>query len=173
MRTPWLVGPVRWTPAAEKRAVIWLSQKVKKPLLKLEARDFREHGCTNCSASAARPRPSGSASSTSCWEDLHAARRRDERQKILVFSPHPDDDVISMGGTLIALVEQGHDVHIAYMTSGNIAVFDHDALRHIDYVSEFHKIFGAEQRAGRGAVPETLRRRSPPSSRAISTPKTC
>jgi glucosamine-6-phosphate deaminase len=66
----------------------------------------------------------------------------DERQKIIVFSPHPDDDVISMGGTLWSLHDQGHDVHIAYMTSGNIAVFDHDALRHVEYVGEFEKMFG-------------------------------
>src|SRR5438046_10707313 len=59
----------------------------------------------------------------------------------LVFSPHPDDDVISMGGTLIHLVEQGHKVHIAYMTSGNIAVFDHDAWRFTDFVVEFNQIF--------------------------------
>ena len=64
-----------------------------------------------------------------------------ERQKIIVFSPHPDDDVISMGGTLATLADQAHDVHIAYMTSGNIAVFDHDALRHLNYVSEFHELF--------------------------------
>src|SRR5205823_8346003 len=65
----------------------------------------------------------------------------------LIFSPHPDDDVISMGGTLIRLVEQGHRVHIAYMTSGNIAVFDHDARRFVDFVDEFVGAFGtpAEQ----------------------------
>src|SRR5205823_14302585 len=60
----------------------------------------------------------------------------------LVCSPHPDDDVISMGGTIIRLVEQGHRVHIAYMTSGNIAVFDHDALRFADFAAEFNKLFG-------------------------------
>src|SRR5262249_55567059 len=62
-------------------------------------------------------------------------------QTILIFSPHPDDDVISMGGTLIRLVEQGHRVHIAYMTSGNIAVFDHDARRFADFVVEFNRLF--------------------------------
>ena len=67
----------------------------------------------------------------------------------IVFSPHPDDDVISMGGTLINLVNQGHDVQIAYMTSGNIAVFDHDALRHIDYLQEFNQIFGLDTDSSR------------------------
>ena len=66
------------------------------------------------------------------------------RKKIICFSPHPDDDVISMGGTLIRLNEDGHDVHIAYMTSGNIAVFDHDAQRVADFVSEYNRLFGID-----------------------------
>src|SRR5262244_3315819 len=64
---------------------------------------------------------------------------------VLVFSPHPDDDVISMGGTLIRMVEQKHEVHIAYMTNGNIAVFDHDAWRYTDFVCEFNGIFGIDK----------------------------
>ncbi len=64
---------------------------------------------------------------------------------VLVFSPHPDDDVISMGGTLIRLVEQGHEVHVAYMTSGNIAVFDHDAWRFVDFASQFNRLFQIDQ----------------------------
>ena len=60
---------------------------------------------------------------------------------MLIFSPHPDDDVISMGGTLIRLVDQGHEVHVAYQTSGNIAVFDDDAIRFMDFVSEFNRHF--------------------------------
>jgi glucosamine-6-phosphate deaminase len=68
-----------------------------------------------------------------------------EPQTVLIFSPHPDDDVISMGGTLIRLVEQGHKVHVAYMTSGNIAVFDHDARRFADYVVEFNRLFDIDR----------------------------
>jgi glucosamine-6-phosphate deaminase len=71
---------------------------------------------------------------------------------ILVFSPHPDDDVISMGGTVIRLVEQGHKVHVAYMTSGNIAVFDHDARRFVDFVDEFLAAFGTPERAVAGGI---------------------
>src|SRR5206468_5096947 len=66
---------------------------------------------------------------------------RDGKKTVLVFSPHPDDDVISMGGTLIRLVEQGHEVHVAYQTSGNIAVFDGDAIRFADFVGEFNRRF--------------------------------
>src|SRR5205814_2142743 len=63
-------------------------------------------------------------------------------KRVIIFSPHPDDDVISMGGTLIRLCGQGHDVHVAYQTSGNIAVFDEAALRHADFVAEFSRAFG-------------------------------
>jgi glucosamine-6-phosphate deaminase len=75
----------------------------------------------------------------------------------LVFSPHPDDDVISMGGTIIRLVEQGHKVHIAYMTSGNVAVYDHDARRFVDFVDEFLEVFGtpAEQSSA-GTIKERV-----------------
>jgi glucosamine-6-phosphate deaminase len=79
-------------------------------------------------------------SATICDEPLGPVERGVPKTA-LIFSPHPDDDVISMGGTLIRMVEQGHTVHIAYMTSGNIAVFDHDALRFADYVTEFNKLF--------------------------------
>jgi glucosamine-6-phosphate deaminase len=65
-------------------------------------------------------------------------------KRVLVFSPHPDDDVISMGGTLIRLVDQGHDVHVAYQTSGNIAVFDDDAIRFAEFVGEFNRKFGMD-----------------------------
>src|SRR5260370_39795715 len=68
-----------------------------------------------------------------------------EPRTVLVFSPHPDDDVISMGGTLIRLVEQKHKGHIAYMTSGNIAVFDHDAWRFADFVVEFNRLFQIDE----------------------------
>src|SRR5262249_44981520 len=68
-----------------------------------------------------------------------------EPRAVLVFSPHPDDDVISMGGTIIRMVEQRHKVHVAYMTSGNIAVFDHDAQRFIDFVVEFTRLFETDK----------------------------
>jgi glucosamine-6-phosphate deaminase len=149
IRTPWLVGPMRWNAALEKRAVIWLSRKVKKPLLKLEARDFvsnrlhdllRECGPTE----AIRQRVFDELLTGICTRPGGS-----DRQRVIVFSPHPDDDVISMGGTLATLADQCHDVHIAYMTSGNIAVFDHDALRHINYVGEFQKLFGLNSEPAR------------------------
>ena len=142
MKTPWLVGPVSWTPPLEKRAVIWLSEKTEKPLLKLESQDFLEHHLHDL------VRESGpvAAIRQRVFDDLQNGIKTHpagiERKSAIVFSPHPDDDVISMGGTLITLAAQKHDVRIAYMTSGNIAVFDHDALRHINYVHEYQRIFG-------------------------------
>ena len=144
LKTPWLVGRVDWTPELEKRAVIWLCGETGKPLPKLSAQDFMEHhlhemlrerGPVQC----IRQRLFDSLLNGIC---THPAGK--ERATVLVFSPHPDDDVISMGGTLITLADQKHDVHIAYQTSGNIAVFDHDAIRHIDFVSEMHEIFGLD-----------------------------
>lgn len=139
--TPWLVGTCEWTPFLERKAVIWLSHRVEKPLLKLDTRDFHNNHLVHLlrergGAEQVRQRVFKNLLDGIC---THPAGEK--RQTVIVFSPHPDDDVISMGGTLIQMSDQGHDVHIAYMTSGNIAVFDHDALRHIDFVSEFHKTF--------------------------------
>lgn len=144
VKTPWNVGRVEWTPALEKRAVIWLSRQVNKPLLKLDARDFMEHHLYDLvrehgPVEAVRQRVFESMMAGIC------SRPGGEKpQRVIVFSPHPDDDVISMGGTLTNLADQGHEVHIAYMTSGNIAVFDQDALRHMEYVHEFQTIFGLQ-----------------------------
>ena len=139
--TPWQLRNVEWTDDVVKRAVLWLCEKTGKSLLKLDGEDFREHGLHQLL------REQGPAEKISHrvfrWMmdtiNYHPAGR--ERKRVLCFSPHPDDDVISMGGTLIRLVEDGHDVHIAYMTSGNIAVFDHDAQRVADLVTEFNRLF--------------------------------
>jgi glucosamine-6-phosphate deaminase len=143
---PWTVGPVEWTPALIRKAVIWLSLKVQKALLKLSDDDFREHELYELlrehgPASALGRRVFDDMMATICTQPGGPTPRT-----VLVFSPHPDDDVISMGGTLIRLVEQGHDVHVAYMTSGNIAVFDHDAWRFTDFVFEFSHLFGVNER---------------------------
>jgi glucosamine-6-phosphate deaminase len=141
MRRPWVVGPVRWTPALIRRAVIWLSLQVGKALLKLSDEDFREHHLyellrENGPAEALGRRVFEEMMSTICSHPAGSAPAT-----TLVFSPHPDDDVISMGGTIIRMVQQNHKVHIAYMTSGNIAVFDHDAWRFTDFVVEFNRLF--------------------------------
>ncbi len=145
LRTPWSVGPVDWAPALIRKAVIWLSLKVKKALLKLYDDDFREHELYELlrehgPAERLGRRVFDELTATICDNPGGAAP-----STALIFSPHPDDDVISMGGTLIRLVEQGHAVHVAYMTSGNIAVFDHDAWRFTDFVVEFNRLFGIDE----------------------------
>ncbi len=141
---PWVLGNVEWTDALIKVAVLWLCRKTGKALLKLDDNDFREHDLHQLL------RHHGPAQSLAHqvfrWMldtiEYHPAGRTPK--KILCFSPHPDDDVISMGGTLIRLNQDGHEVHVAYMTSGNIAVFDHDALRVADLVTEYNRIFGID-----------------------------
>jgi glucosamine-6-phosphate deaminase len=142
---PWTLGPVEWTAGLIRKAVIWLGLKVEKALLKLSDDDFREHELFELlrehgPASVLGRRVFDEMMATICTQPAGAGP-----QTVLVFSPHPDDDVISMGGTLARLVEQDHQVHVAYMTSGNIAVFDHDAWRFVDFAAQFNRLFGIDQ----------------------------
>ncbi len=143
---PWAVGPVAWNDTLIRKAVIELSLKTGKGLLKLSDDDFREHELYELlrehgPASVLGLKVFKQMMDTICNEPAGTTQK-----KILVFSPHPDDDVISMGGTLIRLVEQGHKVFVAYMTSGNIAVFDHDAWRFTDYATEFNRLFKIDEK---------------------------
>jgi glucosamine-6-phosphate deaminase len=144
-KTPWAVGPVEWTPRLIRRAVVWLALKVNKALLKLDDDDFREHELYELLREHGPAEVLGRRVFDEMMATIRTHPAGDTPQRVLVFSPHPDDDVISMGGTIIRLVEQGHQVHIAYMTSGNIAVFDHDAWRFIDFVGEFNRLFAIDQ----------------------------
>jgi len=140
--TPWLVGPCRWDQALTRRAVIWLSQTLDKAVLALTNEDYGENHLQDLLMAR------GGAYDV----NLEVFKRlmntitgwpggKEPGRKVLIFSPHPDDDVISMGATLRRLVEHGHDVHVAYQTSGNIAVFDHAALRQAEFVEQFNAIF--------------------------------
>lgn len=142
--TPWAVGNVDWNERLIKRAVIWLCDKTGKSLLKLTDDDFREHDLHQLLRHHGPAQELAQRVFRWMMETIeyHPAGR--EKKKVICFSPHPDDDVISMGGTLIRLVEDGHETHIAYMTSGNIAVFDHDALRVADLVMEYNRRFGID-----------------------------
>jgi glucosamine-6-phosphate deaminase len=151
-KSPWLLGPVAWAPAQIRKAAIWLAGEVGKPLLKLTDEDYNENGLQDLlAAHGAAFRslqetisgwPGGKPDSAKRPGDISRPHDNIFPKRVVVFSPHPDDDVISMGGTLIRLVDQGHEVHVAYQTSGNIAVFDHDALRFADFVSDFNRLFG-------------------------------
>ncbi len=143
VRTPWIGGRiVDWTPTLQTRAMVWLSQTCNKPLLKLELKDFLQHHLYDIlhlegGVSAIRERVFQQLMGTICTQPGNK-----QPLKVLIFSPHPDDDVISMGGTFITLVNQGHQVHVAYMTGGNIAVRDDACLRHLDYVEESSQTLG-------------------------------
>ena len=151
MKSPWLVGVCNWTDDLICKAVVWLSQKTGKPILKLTDIDYNEHSLSELIIEHASsydtnikifnhlqhtisgwPGGKPNADDTNRPERALPAKKR-----VILFSPHPDDDVISMGGTFLRLVEQHHEVHVAYQTSGNIAVHDHDALRYAEFMREF------------------------------------
>ena len=159
-RTPWLVDHVSWDEATIRRAVIWLADKMDKAILKLTDADYNEEGLQDLLAEHGtayeinlqvfrnlQATLTGWPAGKPLQEQQPGDRRRryDDifPKRVIVFSPHPDDDVISMGGTLIRLADQGHEVHIAYQTSGNIAVFDNDAIRFAEFAADYCRQFGA------------------------------
>jgi len=143
VKTPWLVTSCVWTEPLKLKAVVWLSELTKKSILKLTDKDYNDHGMSGLLTEEGTAYdlnikmfnklqhtitgwPGGKPNS----DDTHRPERAAiPKKRVIIFSPHPDDDVISMGGTFDRLVEQGHDVHIAYQTSGNIAVSDEEALK--------------------------------------------
>lgn len=143
---PWAVGPVSWNDTLIRKAVIELSLKTNKGLLKLSDDDFREHELYELLREHGPASVLGLKVFKQLMDTICNEPAGTDKKTILVFSPHPDDDVISMGGTLIRLVEQGHKVFVAYMTSGNIAVFDHDAWRFTDYAAAFNSLFEIDEK---------------------------
>jgi glucosamine-6-phosphate deaminase len=160
-KSPWLVGTVDWNDQKIRDAVIWLSMQTKRPILKLTEEDYNEHGLQELLAEHGPAYdininifrrmqetitgwPGGKPASARRATDPIRPRDKIHPKRVLVFSPHPDDDVISMGGTLIRLCDQGHDVHVAYQVSGNIAVFDHDAMRFVNFAADFARFNGSD-----------------------------
>ena len=134
IRTPWLVGDVEWTPHWETEAVIWLSRRTGKPILHLATDDYREHHLGSLVSRYGSAEPLNGEVFNALIAKIRGKSRLPRGQRMLVFSPHPDDDVISMGGLLRKLTENGNDVTVAYQTSGNIAVFDHEVRRYLDFM---------------------------------------
>jgi len=141
--TPWQLGHCEWDDLLQRQAVIHLARKLRKPILKLTDEDYAENGL------AGLRKTGGGAYNLNLAVFRYMMNTitgwpggKEEPRRVLIFSPHPDDDVISMGGTLSRFVEQGHEVHIAYMTSGFLSVFDHDVSRYADFVLGFNRIFG-------------------------------
>ena len=132
--TPWLLDEVRWTPELTVRAVTWLSLATGKGILKLTQRDYADHKLSSLVARHGSPGAVNGLVFNALGAKIRGKSKLPTAKRVICFSPHPDDDVISMGGILHKLVENGNDVTVAYMTSGNIAVFDHDVRRHLDFV---------------------------------------
>ncbi|MDX1547162.1 MAG: glucosamine-6-phosphate deaminase [Rhodothermales bacterium] len=146
-KTPWLVRDVEWTPLMAKRAVIWLSETLGKAILRLDAADFHR----NHVHSLVHAVPDVDALCLQVFEDLRSRivyrGGLPQGERVIVFSPHPDDDVISMGGMLDKLVANGNEVIVAYMTNGSVAVFDADVRRYLTFVDLAHRAIGLEGEA--------------------------
>ena len=155
IQRPWVVTSCEWNDKLIRSAIVWLCLLTKKPILKLTNKDYNENGLSELLALY------GSAYNVNIkiFNDLQHTitgwpggkpnaddTYRPERavpypKRVIVFSPHPDDDVISMGGTIRRLVQQGHEVHIAYETSGNIAVGDEEVVRFMHFINGFNQLF--------------------------------
>ena len=149
--TPWLVKDCVWEENLTRKAVIWLANNLKKPVLKLTEDDYNNHGMAQLALDngpvyninihifnklqhTITGWPGGKPNAD---DSQRPERAEPAKKRTVIFSPHPDDDVISMGGTFIRLVDQQHDVHVAYQTSGNTAVWDDDALRFVEFSIDF------------------------------------
>ena len=158
--TPWLVKDCVWEDKLIRKAVIWLAGTLNKPILKLTEDDFNNHGMAQLAIERGPVYninihifnklqhtitgwPGGKPNADDSQRPERAAPAK---KRVVIFSPHPDDDVISMGGTFIRLVDQQHDVHVAYQTSGNTAVWDDDALRFVEFSIDFAEKMGLDQK---------------------------
>jgi glucosamine-6-phosphate deaminase len=156
--TPWLVKDCEWTNTLKKKAIIWLAGAVDKPILKLTEEDYNTHGMAQLAVEQGPAYninidifnqiqhtitgwPGGKPNAD---DSQRPERAEPAKKRVVIFSPHPDDDVISMGGTFIRLVDQGHDVHVAYQTSGNTAVWDDDVLRYMEFAIDFNHSIGED-----------------------------
>ena len=180
-KCPWVIGQVEWDDALIRKAVIWLARQLDKGILKLTDEDYNEHHLQDLLAEHGPAYeinlrvfrrlqqtitgwPGGKPAKEKQRGDIERPSDAIFPKRVLIFSPHPDDDVISMGGTLIRLVEHGHEVHVAYQTSGNIAVFDEDAIRFADFATEFNRAFGIDRErteALEGHIDQFLRNKRP------------
>jgi glucosamine-6-phosphate deaminase len=151
VKTPWLVEECLWTPELKSKAIVWLCKKTNQSILKLTDRDYNNNGMSDLLAQEGSAYdmninmfnvlqhtitgwPGGKPNTD---DSNRPERANPAKKRIILFSPHPDDDVISMGGTFSKLVRQGHDVHVVYQTSGNIAVTDDEALKFAEVSNDF------------------------------------
>jgi glucosamine-6-phosphate deaminase len=143
IRTPWIVGEVDWNRELEIEAVTWLSRSTGKSVLKLENADYRDHHLSSLLARYGSAGPLNGEVFNALISKIRGRSKLPREKRIIVFSPHPDDDVISMGGILNKLHQNENDILVAYQTSGNIAVFDHEVRRYLDFLRRCGVGFGA------------------------------
>jgi glucosamine-6-phosphate deaminase len=171
INTPWLVEKVNWTDTLIRKAVLGLAMHLKKPILMLTDADYIENGMSDLLADLGPAYdinikifnklqntitgwPGGKPNAD---DSKRPERAEPAKKRVLIFSPHPDDDIISMGGTFKRLHEQGHEVHIGYQTSGNIAVADDEALRFASFVCDYNDKFGIKSIEADNIYKESLR----------------
>lgn len=169
-KSPWLTGECDWTDKMIKKAVVNLAMQLKKPVLSLTNNDYNDNGLSDLLVEK------GDAyeinlhvfyllrDSITGWpggkptdqRTTHPERHEPFPKKAILFSPHPDDDIISMGGTFMRLHDQGHDVHVAYQTSGNIAVTDEFVTRFIDFAVGFENMFDIDETKSKKILDEAI-----------------
>ena len=162
-KNPWLTGECVWTDMMMKKAVVYLALKLQKPVLSLTNNDYNDNGLSDLLVEKGdayeinllvfyllRDSITGwPAGKSTGKRDNHPERSDPYPKKAIIFSPHPDDDIISMGGTFMRLHDQGHEVHVAYQTSGNIAVTDEFVTRFIDFAVGFENMFDIDDTMSR------------------------
>src|SRR5690606_31492868 len=156
VKSPWAVDKIEWDDKMIRKAATYLSLHLNKPILKLTDKDYNDNGMSDLLAAHGSSYDINIAvfnqlqHTITGWpggkpnaDDTNRPERKDPpKKRVLIFSPHPDDDIISMGGTFQRLVDQGHEVHVAYQTSRNIAVADDEASRFMEFVVDFNRAFG-------------------------------
>ncbi len=148
VHTPWALGEVEWTPELVIKAVTWLSGATNKSVLRLDAYDYREHHLGPLLARYGSAPVLNGEVFNQLISKVRGRSKLPQNQRVIVFSPHPDDDVISAGGLLRKLHENGNEVIVAYQTSGNIAVFDHTVRYHMDFLRRLAAEFGEADAMG-------------------------
>jgi glucosamine-6-phosphate deaminase len=167
-KSPWLTGDIEWTPKLVKKAVVNMALALQKPILSLTNHDYNEYGLGDLLVEKGdayeinlqvfymmRDSITGwPAGKPNAIIPAHPERSAPYPKRCLIFSPHPDDDIISMGGTFQRLHNQGHDVHVAYQTSGNIAVTDEFVTRFLDFAVGFEQLFGIDSQSAQQVLAE-------------------
>ncbi len=184
-KSPWHAGEIEWTPAIIKRAVVNMSLKTQKPVLSLTAHDYNENGLGDLLVEKGdayeinlvvfymlRDTITGwPGGKPNAIIPGHPERSDIQPKRCLIFSPHPDDDIISMGGTFMRLHDQGHEVHVGYQASGNIAVTDEFVTRFLDFAVGFEDMFGMDNKTSKQILSDARKFLSTKKNNEVDTPE--